>query len=219
MTDRELPVDFCTQTGPTSTSSPSPIPRLARLPVRTQAAPARRPLPTEPISPGVHPRLSALTTPTMRPLARWIYPFKLNSSIPCRQPNTSQRLESAAPRPYGSWPPFGVEQPSEFAPTLGVPSSTSARTYAEEQTTEILSTQKNAPRASQLPASPTAPLSLLQRPGFPAHRFRPDAFFARLWKRADTRPSTNSASSVCRGQRSEERRVGQDCRSRCSPYH
>jgi hypothetical protein len=154
LTDRELPVDFCTQTGPTSTPSPSPIPRLARLPVRTQAAPARRPLPTEPISPGVRPRLSALATPTMRPLARWIYPFKLNSSIPCRQPNTSQRLESAAPRPYGSWPPFGVEQPSEFAPTLGASSSTSARTYAEEQTTEILSTQKK-----RAPSEPVACLT------------------------------------------------------------
>jgi hypothetical protein len=121
LVDREPPVNFCTQTGPTSTpptSQPFDPAAVSRRD-RSNADPKVR---IDRIPPFRGCRCNKLLpiTPTLRPLAWWIYPLGLNPSIPCRQLNALQRLESAALQPRGSWPPFGIEQPNGLAPALGI---------------------------------------------------------------------------------------------------
>ena len=39
------------------------------------------------------------------------------------------------------------------------------------------------------------------------------------WENGQTQPSADNLMHLCRFYRSEERRVGKECRSRWSPYH
>jgi hypothetical protein len=121
LVDREPPVNFCTQTGPTSTP-PTFQPFDSAAVSRRERSNADPKVRIDRIPPFRGCRCNKLlpVTPTLRPLAWWIYPLGLNPSIPCRQLNALQRLESAALQPRGSRPPFGIEQPDGLAPALGI---------------------------------------------------------------------------------------------------